>query len=159
MTVRIAALAGLLVSATNCTKESETGETADRVGATATASGACALFTTAEIGEILGNKVQPGKITDSMETICHWDGSSDGKACYAQIQVIKGTEYWVKQTLASGYEELPGIGKEAFVVPEFGGWAAHALTDTSVVAVALNGGRADRERTVQFLRSVLNRMR
>lgn len=152
-------LVALTLTIASCTSEVEPDAATGAAIATSSAGGACALFTSVEIGEILGMKVRPGRVTDTMETICHWDGNSDGKACYAQIQVIKGTEYWVKQSLASGYEELPGIGRESFVVPELGGWAAHALTGTFVVAVALNGGKADRDRTIQFLRSVLDRVK
>ena len=86
-------------------------------------------------------------------------GSTSDMAIYAQIQVIKDTSYWNRPTMAAGYEALSGIGKEAYVVPEAGGWSAGALTDTAVVIVAVNGGTSDRAAAVAFLRTVLERLK
>ena len=117
----------------------------------------CSLFTTKEIQELLGAPVGAGKVAGPLGTACQWDGSSDTDATYAQIQVIEDTSYWSKPSLAEGYKALSGIGKEAFVVPEMGGWSAQALTDTAVNAVAVNGGTATSDTAVKLLRLLLER--
>jgi len=117
----------------------------------------CSLFTTAEIKEFLGASVRAGRMAGPAGTACQWSGTGEGVATYAQVQVIKGTEYWNTPTKAKGYESLSGIGKEAYIVPEGGGWAAGALTDTAVLAAALSGSSASRENTVRLLRALLER--
>lgn len=117
----------------------------------------CALFTTAEIKEFLGAPVAAGRMAGPAGTACQWSGTGAGLATYAQIQVIKGTDYWSTPSKAKGYEALSGIGKEAFVVPEAGGWAAGALTDSAVLGAALSGTSASRESAVRLLRALLER--
>jgi hypothetical protein len=117
----------------------------------------CSLFTTKEIQDLLGAPVGAGKVAGPLGTACHWSGSGDAEAIYAQIQVIEDTNYWSKPSLAEGYKALSGIGKEAFVVPEMGGWNAQALTDTAVLAVAVNGGTANSDTAIKLLRLLLER--
>jgi hypothetical protein len=117
----------------------------------------CSLFTTAEIKEFLGASVAAGRMAGPAGTACQWSGAGEGVAAYAQIQVIKGTEYWTAPSTAKGYEAVSGIGKEAFVVPEAGGWAAGALTDAAVLGAALSGGKASKESAVRLLRALLER--
>lgn len=126
----------------------------EAVGAT---KNLCSLFTAKEIQELLGAPVGAGKVAGPLGTACQWDGSSDADAIYAQIQVIEDTNYWSKPSLAEGYKALSGIGKEAFVVPEMGGWSAHALTDNAVLAVAVTGGSATSDTAVKLLRLLLER--
>lgn len=128
-----------------------------RIGEARLSGDLCALFTTAEIKEFLGASVGAGRMAGPAGTACQWSGTGEGLAIYAQIQIIKGTEYWTTPSKAKGYESLNGIGKEAYVVPEGGGWAAGALTESAVLGAALSGGSANRENTVRLLRAVLAR--
>jgi len=158
----------LALTAASCSGETERAEKVSSPGTTPAASTStsaapssdlCSLFTTEEIKELLGAPVGAGKVAGPMDTACHWSGSTDAAAVYAQIQVINDTSYWSKPTLAKGYEALSGISKEAFVVPELGGWSAGAVTDTAVVSVAVNGGTADRDAAVKLLRLFIERLR
>ncbi|MBA3753871.1 MAG: DUF3558 family protein [Nitrospira sp.] len=158
----------LALTVAGCSGETERAEKVSSPGTTpvaststsaAPSSGLCSLFTTEEIKELLGAPVGAGKVAGPMDTACHWSGSTDADAVYAQIQVVNDTRYWSKPTLAKGYEALSGISKEDFVVPELDGWSASAVTDTAVVSVAVNGGTADREAAVRLLRRLLERLR
>jgi hypothetical protein len=124
---------------------------------TETSEGLCSLFTREEIQELLGTPVEAGDVAGPLGTACQWNGSADDSA-YAQIQVLRDTSYWEKPSLAKDYETLDGIGREAFVVPEMGGWRAGALTDAAVIMVSVNGGTVNRDTAVQFLRSGLERL-
>lgn len=126
--------------------------------ASTTAGGLCSLFTKKEIEELLGAPVSAGKVAGPMGTACQWDGPEDDEI-FAQIQVLKDTHFWINPKQAPGYEAISGIGKEAYVIPDQGGWNARALTDTAILSVALNGGKADRDRAVKLLRSLLERLK
>lgn len=125
--------------------------------ASAPTSELCALFTTQEIEGILGAPVGAGAVAGPLDTACQWSGSGSG-ATYAQIQVIDDPRYWAAPKLGEGYEELSDISNEAYVIPELGGWTASTLTDSGIVAVGLADGSASGDSTVQFLRTVLERL-
>jgi hypothetical protein len=127
------------------------------IAASADSSPLCGLFTAQEIEATLGAPVGAGSVAGPLGTACQWNGSSSD-ATYAQIQVIEDESYWSAPTLGEGYEELSGIGQEAYVIPELGGWTAGALTDKGIVAVALNGGTASHDSVIQFLRDVIARL-
>lgn len=124
---------------------------------TAQSSRLCALFTTAEIIDMLGAPVGDGKVAGPQDTACHWSGSTDAAAIYAQVQVVNDTSYWSTPDLGEGYKELTGIATEAYVIPELGGWAAGALTDNAIFTVAMNGGKASSDSTVNLLRLLMER--
>lgn len=145
-----------------CSSGPNPGGTGANPGATPAASpasqeGLCSLFTREEIEELLGTPVENGDVAGPLGTACQWNGSADDSA-YAQVQVISDTTYWEKPTLAEGYEQLDGIGKEAFVVPELGGWRAGAVTDASVIMVSVSGGTSNRDTAIRLLRSSLERL-
>ena len=123
----------------------------------ASQEGLCSLFAREEIEGLLGTPVENGDVTGPLGTACQWNGSADDSA-YAQVQVISDTSYWEKPTLAKGYEELDAIGKEAFVVPELGGWRAGAVTDASVIMVSVSGGTSNRDTAIRLLRNSLERL-
>ena len=111
---------------------------------------------------MLGAPVSGGKVAGPLGTACQWDGTADADAIYAQIQVLKDTEYWSNLKQAPGYEALSGIGKEAYVIPnqpDQGNWNARALTDTAMLSVVLSGGKADRDRTVKLLQTLHERLK
>lgn len=124
----------------------------------APASGPCALFTQKEVEDLLGTRLGPGQLNAPMG-ICQWDASTDEDAIFAQIQVLDDPDYYVEQTLADGFEALSDLGERAFLVHDSGGWTAQARTAGHVIAIRLVGGKADRERTIRFLRLALERVR
>ncbi len=159
---RLISVLVLTLLATGCYSRPDPGGTGANPGNTPAASpasqeGLCSLFTREEIQELLGTPVENGDVAGPLGTACQWNGSADDSA-YAQVQVISDTTYWEKPTLAKGYEQLDGIGKEAFVVPEMGGWRAGALTDASVIMVSVSGGTSNRDTAIRLLRTSLERL-
>jgi hypothetical protein len=145
-----------------CGGDREARETADDLtarpdGATASAGGLCGLFSRQEIAALLALPVDEGTAAGPGGTACQWDATRDD-AAYVQVQVVPGQDYWSNPTRADGYESLDGIGSEAYVHPELGGWTAGALTDTAVAAVSLAGGAASRETAVRLLGQLVERM-
>ena len=120
-----------------------------------TANEFCSLFTVAEVEAILGEAVDPGHDA-ALGTGCQWDGKTLD-AAYVQIQVIDDPTYYNEQSLAEGFEEVSGVGKAAFLVPELGGWAAHAQTDAATYAVAVNGGTTTKQSAVSLLKTLMER--
>ena len=117
----------------------------------------CSMFTQQEVELMYGAHLKPGETAGPLGSACQWNAAEgDG---YFQIQIINDVKYWAKQTLAPGYEELKGIGKEAFVVPEFGdGYNAQALTEKQIVAVGMRGGATSRDAAVGALKTVVERL-
>jgi hypothetical protein len=117
----------------------------------------CSMFTQQEVELMYGARVKPGETAGPLGSACQWNAAEgDG---YFQIQIIDDVKYWGKQSLVPGYEELTGIGKEAFVVPEFGdGYTAQALTDKQIIAVGMRGGATSRDAAVGALKTVLERL-
>jgi hypothetical protein len=120
-----------------------------------TANEFCSLFTVAEVEAILGESVDPGHDA-AIGTGCQWDGKTLD-AAYVQVQVIDDPTYYNEQSLADGFEEVSGIGKAAFLVPELGGWAAHAQTDAATYAVAVNGGTTTKQSAISLLKTLMER--
>ena len=99
----------------------------------------CSMFTQQEVELMYGDHLKPGETAGPLGTACQWN-AADGEG-YFQIQIIDDVKYWGKQSLSPGYEELKGIAKEAFVVPEFGdGFTAQAVTEKQIVAIGMRGG-------------------
>jgi hypothetical protein len=120
----------------------------------------CAMFTQDEIGEWLGALVGSGETAGPMGTACQWDGTDtdpDAESTHVQIQVLEGSEYWAAPRLGEGYEDLKGIATQAYVIPEWSGWSAGALTEKSTIVVSMSGGTSNRDSTVKLLRTVIER--
>lgn len=117
----------------------------------------CETYSALEIEQRIGIPVEDGSVAGPGGTACQWD-AKDEDGAHVQIQVIDDTQYWEKPSLAAGYEEKTGIGTEAFVVPELGGWKAGALTDASVAYVSMVGGSSSEDTTVELLRDLLDRL-
>lgn len=116
----------------------------------------CDLFTVDEVQELLGAPVGPGEDA-ALGTGCQWSGDSSADATYLQIQVIEDPSYYVEQSLGDGFEQVSGIANAAFVIPELGGWAGGAQSDSSTYAVAVNGGTASKEAAISLLRQLVER--
>jgi hypothetical protein len=124
---------------------------------TAATQGLCPLFTREEIGALLGTPVDAGYPAGvMMEKACQWDGSTDEDAV-AHIQWLP-LDAWTPPKGARGFEQVDGIGREAYVVPELGGWAAGALRDDGGAAVSVAGGTSKRETALELLRELLARL-
>ncbi len=114
------------------------------------------MFTVDEVQELLGAPVGPGEDA-ALGTGCQWSGDSSADATYLQIQVIEDPSYYVEQSLGDGFEQVSGIANAAFVIPELGGWAGGAQSDSSTYAVAVNGGTASKEAAISLLRQLVER--
>ena len=137
--------------------DSATGTDGGGAAAAGAGDGLCGTYTALEIEQRIGIPVEDGSAAGPGGTACQWDAASEADA-WVQIQVIDDTEYWEKPDLAPGYEAVPGIGSEAFVVPEMGGWKAGALTETSVAYVSMAGGSSTETTSVELLRDLLDRI-
>lgn len=152
---RIAGCLLLACITANCSGDNKPAEQTPSAGA-GSSSGLCSLFDKQEIQTLLGTPVAPETAAGPDASACQWNGTTDD-AAYAQIQVV-AVRYWTPPKAADGYEKLSGLGKEAFVAPEMGGWQAGALTDTAAVLVAAKSGSANRDTAVRLLRDLLGRM-
>jgi hypothetical protein len=127
------------------------------VAAGAQASGPCSLFTSDEIGRMLGTTVDEGKPAGPMNSACQWESPTDEDA-YVMVQLIDDTQYWETRSGVRGYETHGNVAREAFTAPELGGWMAGALTDSRVVYASVNGGNSSRDLALQMLRTALQRL-
>ena len=117
----------------------------------------CSMFTQQEVELMYGARLKPGQTAGPLGSACQWD-AAEGEG-YFQIQIIDDVKYWGKQSLVPGYEELKGVAKEAFVVPEFGdGYSAQAVTDKQIIAVSMRGGATSRDAAVGALKTVIERL-
>jgi hypothetical protein len=121
------------------------------------AEGRCALISEEEAAAALGAAVRPGAQAGPMGTACQWDARADD-AAWVQVQVIDDTGYWSTPSLAPGFRRISGVGREAYVVPEMGGWAAGALMERRMVVVSVAGGSTDQSRAVALLKTVVGRL-
>jgi hypothetical protein len=155
---RVLFLTAMLAAACGGDPQAESAAEASIANTTRSSqSPTCALFSRQEISSLLTLPVNEGEVAGPLGTACQWDATSDD-AAYVQVQIIPGDDYWSNPIRAAGYEAVSGIGREAYVHPEFGGWTAGALTDTAVAAVAMAGGAASRDAAVGLLRSLVQRM-
>ncbi|MBS0641303.1 MAG: hypothetical protein JSS43_15625 [Proteobacteria bacterium] len=115
----------------------------------------CALLTRQEAASILGMPVSPGKTAGPAASACQFDNDDDG---YVQVQVIDDPRYWSPPKLAPDFRKVTGIGKEAYVVPEMGGWTAGALLEGRLAVVSLSGGKSSADAAVNLLRTVVGRL-
>jgi hypothetical protein len=113
----------------------------------------CKMFTAAEVAKYIGEPVSgPGNA--AMGTGCQWmarDGSG-----HAMVQVVAGKDH-NPPSGANGFREVPDVGKDGFVVPEMGGWAAGAVRGKTAVEVSVRGRSASPDLAVALLREALKR--
>jgi len=120
----------------------------------AAANPQCRLFTPDEVAGYLGEPVEAGA-NAGMGMSCQWlaAGASDGDA----MVTVVPAEYAEHPSMAPGFLEVPALGPDGFVVPEFDGWAAGVTSGESFVKASLAGAGASAEKTVEFLREALSR--
>jgi hypothetical protein len=136
--------------------EASPDESAPGGSAVAASNPLCGLFTTDEVQTMLGVPVGPGEDA-ALGTGCQWSGDSTLNATYLQIQVIDDPSYYVEQSGGEGFEQVSGIANAAFVIPELGGWAGGAQSDSSTYAIAINGGSASKDAAISLLRQLVER--
>ena len=110
----------------------------------------CTLLTQAEAAVALGAPVQPGEGAISG---CQW-GQLGGHG-FVQVEVA-GARYY--QRPPKNAKMLPGIGLEAYAYTDLGSPHAMAKTKKSVVIVWASGEKANSEKVVELLRTVVGRV-
>ncbi len=113
----------------------------------------CKMFTKAEAGQYIGQAVDHVE-NAAVGTGCQW--SSSGKDGSVLVQVVPA-RYHEKPSGAPGYKKLPGVGTQAFVVPELGGWHAGSLNGTRAVHVMISGKGASEAKAVELLKESMKR--
>ena len=110
----------------------------------------CALLTQAEAAVALGAPVKPG---ESAISGCQW--SQTGGQGFVQVEVA-GARYYQRPPKTA--KMLPGIGLEAYAYADLGSPHAMAKTKKSVVIVWASGDKANSEKVVELLRTVVGRV-
>jgi hypothetical protein len=153
-------MVALAVTALACSEGGESAAEATRdlaaLSAGKVAAGdACGRFTTKEIERHVGAPVRVmGETTGGG---CAWEGTNDDDV-YVAILVSRQVNGWERPHGVRGYEELPGMGRSAHVVPEMGGWRAGVLTDNGFAIVTMSGGASSRERAIGLLRDAMQQL-
>lgn len=92
----------------------------------------CPFVTAAQLEAILQVSVHLSQTSNNTDQ-CDWDSPDDPDGIVT-VTVVGG-DYWEKPSLAPSYKELSGIGREAYVLSELGGWKAGALLEEDKVIV------------------------
>jgi hypothetical protein len=132
-------------------------ERADALTGDATGSAAdnpmCKLFTQEEAAAYLGKPVNPGR-NAGMGTGCQWAArSGEGDVMVVTVPA----DYAERPTMAEGFRDAPEAGKDGFVVPEMGGWAAGAVVGDEFVKVSIAGGEASDAAALTLLKEAIAR--
>ncbi len=115
-------------------------------------SGACAMFSRAEIAKAVGASVTEGAVWGlGGPASCEW--RIDDVDNSVGIQVVEDTRYWERPS--SDAETLAGLGQEAYVAPGYGGsFRAAALTEHAAVYVTT----PRRDLSVELLGTAVSRL-
>ena len=157
---RVAILAALCLSGVACNKTDSAATdaqkkadvlTGDAAGSAAT-NPHCKLFTTDEVATYEGVAVAPGK-NAAMGTGCQWTDKVGGNS--AMVQIVGAGDH-APASEATGFKELPDVGKDGFIVPQMGGWQAAAISGDKSINV-LTGGKSDEAKTIAFLKEAIKR--
>ena len=159
--LRLALVSMLALGTIGCNKSStapaDAQKTADALSGDAQASAAsnpqCKQFTLEEVAAYEGTPVSAGK-NAAMGSGCQWTDSQGNHS--AMLQVIPA-DYHEPPSNASGYKELPDIGKRGFIVPDMGGWSAAAISGSHSVNVQ-TGDKSDEAKTKAFLIEAMKRV-
>ena len=158
-TIRLVLLVGLCL--TGCDKKvsgapSEAQRTADvltgNAAGDASANPQCKTFTVADIASFAGTPVQPGE-NAAMGTGCQWSARNDHG--FVMVQVVRAQDH-NPPSGAPGYEELPAVGRDGFIVDEGDSWSAGTIQGDKSINIMVSTG-ADEQHTLAFLREVMKR--
>lgn len=158
---RMATISALaLITLSGCGKNNvpqEAEQTADVLSGDAKGSAAdnpmCKLFTVDQAAAYIGEPVNAGQ-NAGMGTGCQWT-ARDGEGDVMVVAVP--ANYAERPTLATGFREAPEAGKDGFVVPELGGWAAGAMAGDSFVKVSVAGSKASDANALALLKETIKR--
>ena len=132
-------------------------KTADQLTGDAKGSAAnnpvCKLFTTAEASKYVGKTVEAGK-NAAMGSGCQWAAKDyEGDM---MVQIVSAS-YHEQPKLAKGYQAMPDLGPNGFVVPEMGGWKAAVVRGKESIVVTVAGPAASQKTAVALLKETLAR--
>ena len=122
-----------------------------------TGVGICARFSSADITALAGSEVGEGQVAGPLDSACAWDFTTDGMV---MVQAMT-PDFWSSfpQEGDPDYEELDGIGNEAFIQPSLvSGWTAAALYDDRLLLADVSGPTATPELAVHVLEGVVPRL-
>jgi hypothetical protein len=153
-TLSVASCGEQAASGTDDARSTADALTGDAVGA-ATENPNCRLFTLAEVERYLGEPAEPGR-NAGQGNACQW--VSQDEEGDVMVSVLPRDAY-VAPRGAQGFEAVQGIGSEAYVVPELGGYAAGAIVGEEAVIVSLTGQNASRATAVELLENTIARKR
>jgi hypothetical protein len=153
--IQFACAIGLAVTTTGCGGGGGGDDSRALPKPTTGQTGVCSLYTAMEIEQWLGVPVNEGHTSGPGGTACQWEATSADDA-FVQIQVIEDTSYWEKPDRAPGYRVLENVGQEGYASQEGTGWKAGALTDSAVVVVELQGGKANEASAIGLLRDTVD---
>ncbi|MEO7691318.1 MAG: hypothetical protein ABIS51_18685 [Sphingomonas sp.] len=149
-----------LITLSGCGKsnvQQEAQQTADTLSGDAKGSAAvnpmCKLFTVDQAAAYIGEPVNAGK-NAGMGSGCQWT-ARDGEGDVMVVTVP--ANYAERPTVAAGFREVPDAGKDGFVVPELGGWAAGAVVGDAFVKVSVAGSKASDANALALLKETIKR--
>ncbi len=97
---------------------------------------ACALFSKNEVAAFLGKPVKDGH-TASLGLGCQWATTDDTHENLIVTRVPK--QYYVAPTGAPKYKKIAGLGEDAYLDYELGGWTAGAIAGEKATIVLFTG--------------------
>jgi len=112
----------------------------------------CPFVTAEQLEHILQVSMQLSRTSNNIGQ-CVWESSDDPDGLLTVD--VGDSEWWETPTGAPNYKELSGIGREAYVVPEFDGWRAGVLLeeDKIIVVQVLFSGKTE-AMAVELLKTV-----
>ena len=113
----------------------------------------CQLFTATDASKYVGKPVGAGE-NAALGSGCQWVAKDDDGDMLVQIVSASSHE---QPTLARGFQRLPEIGANAFVVPELGGWKAATVRGEDSVIVSVSGPAASQQAAIALLKDTLAR--
>jgi len=113
----------------------------------------CKLFTAAEASKYVGKTVGNGQ-NAAMGSGCQWAAKDyEGDM---MVQIVAAS-YHVQPTLGKGFQAMPSLGTQGYVIPEMGGWTAAVLRGKESIVVAVAGPSASQQTVVALLKETLSR--
>jgi hypothetical protein len=156
MNATVVIFAGALL-ATAAASAQDPQKTADVLTGDANGSAAnnpiCKLFTTAEVAKYVGKPVGAGE-NAALGSGCQWVATDDEGDLLVQVVEAR---YHTVPSQAKGFQSLPDVGTQAFVVPELGGWKAATLRGTESIIVSVSSPTANAQTATALLKDTLGR--
>jgi hypothetical protein len=113
----------------------------------------CRLFSAREAGAYAGETLKSGE-NAGMGSGCRWP-AIEGKGNVMVVAIP--SDYAERPSTAPGYTTVSGIGEDAFIVPERGGFAAGATVGLDFIKVSVAGKEASAGKALTLLRETIKR--